>query len=150
MQFNLKNVLLISALHLVSVAAFSQTTEPEPAATKQEPAVVEEQEPIYDIVDEPAEFPGGLAALKRYMMENLKYPQTAVEMGLQGKVFLQFYILEDGSITGIKIKKGVVDCPECDAEAVRLVKSMPKWKPGKVNGKAVNSTFSLPVSFKLN
>lgn len=137
---------IIFLLTFLCFQSFGQVNE----SKSETPTVEPQQEPVYDIVDEPAEFPGGLAALKGYMMQNMEYPQTALEMGLQGKVFLQFYILEDGSITSIKIKKGVVDCPECDAEAVRMVKSMPKWKPAKVKGKAVNSTFSLPVSFKLN
>ena len=87
---------------------------------------------------------------KRYLAENIKYPQTAVEMGLEGKCYLQFVVSENGYISNVRVKKGVTDCPECDQEAIRVVKSMPKWTPGKVNGKAVNSTFSLPVSFKLN
>ena len=88
--------------------------------------------------------------MKRYLAENIKYPQTAVEMGLEGKCYLQFVVSENGYISNVRVKKGVTDCPECDQEAIRVVKSMPKWTPGKVNGKAVNSTFSLPVSFKLN
>lgn len=123
--------------------------DPTPPKPKEE-KVEKKEEVIYDIVDEPAEPPGGMAALKRYLAENIKYPQTAVEMGLEGKCYLQFVVSENGYISNVRVKKGVTDCPECDQEAIRVVKSMPKWTPGKVNGKAVNSTFSLPVSFKLN
>ncbi|WP_341899853.1 energy transducer TonB [Fluviicola taffensis] len=143
----MKKKLLISALLLVSGAAFSQ--DPEPVSVPKK--TVETQEPvIYDMVDEPADFPGGVVALRKYMSENLRYPQMALERGLQGKCFLQFYVMKDGSISNVQIKKGVVNCPECDQEAVRMVKSMPKWRPGKISEKAVNSTFSLPVTFKLN
>lgn len=123
--------------------------DPTPPKPKEE-KVEKKEEIIYDIVDEPAEPDGGMAALKRYLAENIKYPQTAVEMGLEGKCYLQFVVSENGYISNVKVKKGVTDCPECDQEAIRVVKSMPRWKPGKINGKAVNSTFSLPVSFKLN
>ncbi len=123
--------------------------DPTPPKPKEE-KIEKEKEVIYDIVDEPAEPPGGMAALKKYLAENIKYPQTAVEMGLEGKCYLQFVVSENGYISNVKIKKGVTDCPECDQEAIRVVKGMPKWTPGKINGKAVNSTFSLPVSFKLN
>jgi protein TonB len=127
--------------------AFAKQTE---VVVKKEEKVEKKEEVIYDIVDEPAEPNGGMAALKRYLAENIKYPQTAVEMGLEGKCYLQFVVSENGYISNVKVKKGVTDCPECDQEAIRVVKAMPKWTPGKINGKAVNSTFSLPVSFKLN
>jgi periplasmic protein TonB len=147
----MKNFLIISALHLICGAAFSQITKPEPELSpKQESVVDEKEEPVYDIVDEPADFPGGLTALREYMMENLKYPQTALEKELQGRCLLQFYVSKDGSISNIKIKKGVTNCPECDMEAIRLVKSMPRWKPGKIEEKAVNSKFTFTVSFILN
>jgi protein TonB len=127
--------------------AFAKQTE---VVVKKEEKVEKKEEVIYDIVDEPAEPNGGMAALKKYLAENIKYPQTAVEMGLEGKCYLQFVVSENGYISNVKVKKGVTDCPECDQEAIRVVKAMPKWTPGKINGKAVNSTFSLPVSFKLN
>ena len=123
--------------------------DPTPPKPKEEP--IKKEEPvIYEIVDENAEPPGGMAALKRYLAENIQYPQTAVEMGLEGKCYLQFVVSENGYISNVKVKKGVQDCPECDKEAIRVLKGMPKWTPGKINGKAVNSTFSLPVSFKLS
>jgi periplasmic protein TonB len=105
---------------------------------------------IYDVVDEPADFPGGMAAARAYLGNNIKYPQTAVDMGIEGKAYLKFIVSESGNISNVKVIRGVQDCPECDAEAIRVIKSMPDWKPGKVNGKAVNSTFTLPVQFKLN
>jgi periplasmic protein TonB len=145
----MKKNLLIALFALANGFTFAQETEIQP---KQESVqvIVEEQEVIYDIVDEQAEFPGGTPALKMYMAENVIYPQTAVEKGFQGKCFLQFVVTKKGEITDIKVKKGVPNCPECDAESIRMVKSMPKWIPAKINGKAVNSTFNLPVSFRLS
>lgn len=111
---------------------------------------VEDKPIIYDVVDEPADFPGGMAAARAYLANNIKYPQTAVDMGIEGKCYLKFIVSESGNISNVKVVRGVQDCPECDADAIRVIKSMPNWKPGKVNGKPVNSTFTLPVQFKLN
>jgi periplasmic protein TonB len=123
--------------------------DPTPPKPKEE-KVEKKEEIIYDIVDEVADFPGGRAALLKYLSENIHYPQVAQEMGIQGKCYIQFVVSENGFISNVKVKKGVTDCPECDKEAMRVVKGMPKWSPGKNNGKAVNSIFSLPVTFKLN
>lgn len=108
------------------------------------------QEPvIYTVVDEYPEFPGGMAKLKEFMKANLRYPETALELGIEGKCYLQFVVSAQGNISNVKVLRGVPDCPECDKEAIRMTKSMPKWTPGKINGKAVNSWFNLPVAFKL-
>lgn len=105
---------------------------------------------VYDLVDEPAEFPGGMYACKNFILTNLVYPSKAKEKGIEGKCYLKFIITESGEVSNVKVIKGVQDCPECDQEAIRLIKSMPKWEPGKINGKPVNSTFTLPVQFKLD
>ncbi|MNJ83794.1 transport protein TonB [compost metagenome] len=120
-----------------------------PAPVESERIAVQEPE-IYAVTDEQAEFPGGIAALKKYMMNNLQYPARANEMELQGKVYLQFIVSKEGEISNVKLLRGLPDCKECDLEAIRLVKAMPKWKPGKNNGKPVNSYFNLPVEFRLN
>lgn len=144
MKFNLKNLLLISSFQIICGSIFAQ----EVPVRKVENAPQEDM--IYDIVDEPAEYARGLNGLQIFMAENLKYPQTAVESGIEGKCYLQFVVSAHGYISNVKVKKGVADCPECDQEAVRMVKTMPKWVPGKINGKDVNSIFVLPVTFKLN
>lgn len=105
---------------------------------------------IYEVVDETAQFPGGQEALKKYIKDNLKFPQTAIDMGIEGKCYLKFVVSESGNISNVKVIRGVQDCPECDREAIRVVKSMPKWKPGTINGKPVHSTFTLPVPFKID
>lgn len=111
--------------------------------------VVQEPE-IYSVVDEMAEFPGGIGALRKYMTDNLRYPEKAKEIAISGKVYLQFVVSRTGDISNVKLLRGLPDCKECDAEAIRLVKSMPMWKPGRQNGKAVDSYFNLPVEFKIN
>lgn len=155
----MKKLVVICLSQIVCGLAFAQA-DPEPMPPpapvntnpppKASPKQTEKKEIIYDIVDEPAEYAKGLSGLRIFIAENLKYPQRAVELGIEGKCYVQFYILEDGSITNIVVKRGVTDCPECDEEAVRMIKSMPKWLPGKLNGKAVKSLYSLPVAFKLN
>ncbi len=104
---------------------------------------------IYDYVEEPASFPGGMPSLKKYMEDHLVYPPAAKEAGVSGKAFVKFIVSDKGTISNVMIVRGVPDCKECDAEARRLVKSMPNWIPGKNKGKAVNSYFHLPVQFKL-
>jgi protein TonB len=114
---------------------------PEPPPPSSEPV-------IYDVVEEPAEFPGGVQAMKDYLAANLKIPTVAEELGINGKVYLRFVVSETGSISNVSVKKGITDCPECDMEAVRVVKKMPKWEPAKNDGKVVNCWFTLPVAFK--
>ncbi len=107
------------------------------------------QEVIEEVVEEQAEFPGGRAALLQYLANNIKYPDVALELGISGKCHLKFVVSTSGNISNVKVLRGVEGCPECDAEAVRVVKGMPNWKPGKNNGKAVNSYYTLPVAFKI-
>jgi protein TonB len=115
--------------------------EPEPMPLK--------QDVIYEIVDEPAEFPGGMDAMRDYLKKNMMYPAIAKENGIQGKCYLRFVVNTEGSISDVRVLRGVAGCPECDKEATRVVKNMPKWKPGKMNGKDVKMYFTLPIAFKL-
>jgi TonB family protein len=118
---------------------------PPPPPPVKEPPVPE----ILETVEQPAEFPGGQQAMKTYLSANLKYPVAAIEAGIQGKCYIKFVVSETGNISNVIVAKGVPDCPSCDAEAVRVVKSMPKWKPAMNSGKPVNSWYTLPVSFKI-
>ncbi len=124
---------------------YAPTPEPEiaPPSPKEDPN-------IFEIPEELAEFPGGRDAMNEYMSKNLKYPPVAIETGLEGKCYLKFVISTTGDISNIKLMKGVTDCPECDQEAIRMLKGMPAWKPAMNNGKAVNSWYTIPVQFKLN
>ena len=104
---------------------------------------------IYSTPDDPAEYPGGNKEMLSFLSKNIKYPAEAAELGIEGKCFLSFTVELDGSLTNIKVVRGVRDCPACDKEAIRVVKLMPKWKPGKLNGQTVRSTFTLPIRFML-
>ncbi|MCQ2297670.1 MAG: energy transducer TonB [Bacteroidales bacterium] len=109
---------------------------------------VEKEEEIFVFVEENPSFPGGEEELYKYLRENIKYPQLARENNIEGKVFVQFVVEKNGSISNVKILKDIGS--GCGAEAVRVVKAMPKWKPGKQRGSAVRAQFSLPISFKLS
>jgi len=110
-----------------------------------EPAAPE----IFTIVEENAEFPGGLSAMMKYIQQNVQYPAMAREAGISGKCFLKFVVNETGDISNVEVLKGVPGCHDCDKEAIRVVKSMPKWKPAKMTGRAVKCYFNLPFSFKI-
>ncbi len=105
---------------------------------------------IYMVVEEQAEFPGGSTAFTQYVEKNLHYPQIAREALLEGKCYLKFVVEKDGSIASVSIARGVPSCEICDKEAMRVLKNMPKWKPGKINGKAVRSYYDLPIAFILD
>ena len=107
---------------------------------------VQEQE-IFQIVEEMPSYPGGEQKLMEYVFKNIKYPQIARETGIQGRVFVGFVVEPDGSVSNVKVLRGIGG--GCDEEAMRVVKSMPKWKPGKQRGKAVRVSYMLPVNFKL-
>lgn len=107
------------------------------------------QPEIFTIVEESAEFPGGTAAMMKYMQQNTVYPAMAREAGISGKCFLKFVVNENGDISNVEVLKGVPGCPDCDKEAIRVVKSMPKWKPAKMTGRSVKCYFNLPFSFKI-
>ena len=102
---------------------------------------------VFTFTDVRAEFPGGDEALMKWLQENITYPKTAQELGIQGKVFVNFIVRSDGRIDGVKIQRGVH--PSLDNEAMRLVKAMPRWKAGEKNGQKVHSYFTLPFTFIL-
>jgi protein TonB len=111
----------------------------------EEEEVVEQE--IFQIVEEMPSFPGGEAKLMEYVAKNIKYPQIARETGIQGRVFVGFVVEPDGSISNVKLLRGIGG--GCDEEAMRVIKSLPKWKPGKQRGKAVRVSYQIPVFFKL-
>jgi periplasmic protein TonB len=118
-----------------------------PVEKKKPPVEVKDE--IEAWVDEEAQFPGGMQACYAFIGKNINYPQIAIEEGLQGKCHVSFVVDRSGAISNIKVLKGVPGCPECDKEAVRVIAKMPKWKPGKKNGKDVKSRFIVPVNYKL-
>jgi protein TonB len=102
---------------------------------------------VFDVVEQMPSFPGGNEALMKFLQENVKYPVVAQENGVQGRVVVSFVVERDGSITDVKVVRSVD--PSLDKEATRVVKSMPRWIPGKQNGAAVRVKYNVPVSFRL-
>lgn len=112
-----------------------------------EPPKHEEENKVFDIVEQLPMFPGGQTALMKYLSEHTKYPVVAQENGVQGRVTVQFVVEKDGSISDVHVLRGVD--PSLDKEAVRVVKSMPRWTPGKQNGINVRVNYRVPVLFRL-
>ena len=132
-----KNVSLkVALMMLVLLFSFMTST----AQTKK-------NDMVFDVVEVMPQFPGGQIAMLQYIMKNIKYPEQAMKEGIQGRVAVRFIVEKDGSISDVKPILSVH--PLLNKEAVRVVKSMPKWTPGKHNGKPVRVRFNLPVMFKL-
>ena len=115
---------------------------PPPPAPKPEVATK-----VFDVVEEMPSFPGGKGALMSYLNSNVKYPVVAQENGVQGRVIVSFVVERDGSISDVKVARSVD--PSLDREAQRVVKSMPRWTPGKQNGQTVRVKYTVPVVFRL-
>jgi protein TonB len=128
----------------------TQTQEGDPNAAL-EPVITEapvvEEPKIFTFVEQNPEFPGGDAELIKFLQKNIQYPQMERDNDIQGKVLLRFVVMEDGSVQDVNVVRSV--SPGLDKEAVRVVKMLPKFKPGKQQGKAVRVYFNLPVVFKL-
>ena len=125
-------------------AEFVEITDDVPVVVE-EP---EEEEQIFQVVEDDPQFPGGIQELMKYLQKNIKYPSICQEQGIQGRVIVQFVVEKDGSIADVQVIKAVN--PYLDKEAVRVVSTMPKWSPGKQRGKPVRVRFTLPVTFRLN
>ena len=133
-----KNVSLkVALMMLVLLFSFMTST----AQTKK-------NDMLFSVVEVMPQYPGGQIAMMKYIMENMKYPKQAMKEGIQGRVAVRFIVEKDGSISDVKPILSVH--PLLNKEAVRVVKSMPKWTPGKQNGKPVRVRFNLPIMFKLN
>lgn len=133
-----KNVSLkVALMMLVLLFSFMTST----AQTKK-------NDMVFDVVEVMPQYPGGPIAMLKYLMENIKYPEQAMKEGIQGRVAVRFIVEKDGSISDVKPILSVH--PLLNKEAVRVVESMPKWSPGKQNGKPVRVRFNVPVMFKLN
>ena len=111
------------------------------------PVVEEEDNVVFQVVETMPSFPGGDAALFKFLSNNVKYPAIAQENGIQGRVICQFVVNKDGSIVDVEVVRSVD--PSLDKEAIRVIQSMPKWSPGKQRGKPVRVKYTLPVNFKL-
>lgn len=102
---------------------------------------------VFDVVEEMPQYPGGMQAMLSFLQENITYPKDAQEKKISGRVLVTFVVEKDGSISNVETVKSVF--PSLDEEAVRIVKAMPNWKPGKQNGKVVRVKYTLPISFSL-
>lgn len=123
----------------------TQRVADEPVKPAEEKPEVENK--VFEVVEQMPSFPGGPSALMKYLSENIKYPVVAQENGVQGRVVVSFVVERDGSITDVKVARSVD--PSLDREAMRVVRSMPHWIPGKQNGSAVRVKYNVPVSFRL-
>ncbi|MFZ4401250.1 MAG: energy transducer TonB [Bacteroidales bacterium] len=103
---------------------------------------------VFTIVEKAPEFPGGDKARVKFLIKNLVYPKTARETGIEGTVFISFVVETDGSISHSKVIRGIGG--GCDEEAIRVIKLMPKWEPGKQSGKNVRVQFNMPFKFTLS
>ena len=106
------------------------------------------QDSIYRVSEVMPEYPGGPNEMMRYIQENIKYPQSAIDNKIEGRVFVTFVVEKDGSITNAAVLRGIDK--ECDAEALRVVSSMPKWNPGQQKGEVVRTQFTIPIIYKFN
>ena len=132
---------------VVNAEVTEETKNVDIVPVKVEEEVEVAEEPIFTVVESEPEFPGGMEALYKYLAQNIKYPQLARENGITGKVYVTFVVEKDGSIANPRILRDIGG--GCGAEAIRVVKAMPKWSPGKQRGKAVRVQFNLPVNFNL-
>jgi TonB family protein len=138
-------IFLIMLLTFVGSISFAQEIE------KEEPLTIEEEKidtDVFVIVEQMPEFPGGQDSLYKFLGANIVYPNKAKKDGVEGKVYINFTIEKDGSINEVKVLRSVH--PLLDEEAVRVVESFPKWKPGKQKGKTVRVSYNLPLNFVLN
>jgi protein TonB len=144
---------------ITSVDLYGNTTKTQPGniqeiskteINKQQPLLPPSNPTIYAFVDETAMFPGGEAALKEFIANNLQYPEYAKEAGIEGKCYVKFIVSETGKCSDFTVLRGTSGCGGCDKEALRLLKLMPDWIPGKLYGEPVRSYYTLPVKFSLD
>ena len=123
-----KMFLIMFFMAFVSVSAYSQSDDE-----------------VYIMVEKRAEFPGGQSEMLKYIQDNRQYPDEAKENDVHGKVLVRFIVERDGTLSDVKVMRGIGS--GCDEEAVRVITSMPKWKPGEQGGKTVRTSLTLPVTF---
>lgn len=129
---------------LLMCAQEPDLVRPEDAKTGAAPNV---RKPVYTVVENNPEFPGGIATLGAYLGQNLRYPEAAKRANVSGKVFVAFTVGTDGGVSDVQILKGVGF--GCDEEAVRVVEQMPRWQPGRQDGQPVAVRYNLPIAFEL-
>ena len=113
----------------------------------QKTVVAEKNQQVFDVVEQMPEYPGGMQALFEYLSQNVKYPEDAEKQKVEGRVIATFVVETDGSISNVEVVRPVF--PSLDAEAVRVLSGMPKWKPGMQSGKVVRVKYTVPINFSL-
>lgn len=158
---NIRILFLVSAVLCSAFVSAQVEKEPGDIApvqsieVKGDPDLVPEPVPepddnrVYTVVEQMPEFPGGSGALMVYLSKHIEYPTEALDAGMEGKVFLRFVVDQEGLVKDVEVLRGVPGAPSLEREAVRVVKGMPKWSPGRQNGKAVATHYTLPVMFKM-
>ena len=116
-------------------------------ANAQKTVVSQSNQNVYDEVEQMPEFPGGMEAMINFIQTNIKYPKDAIKQEVSGRVMVMFVVETDGSLSNVRVARKVF--PSLDAEAVRVIKTMPKWKPGKEKGKVVRVNYTMPVVFSI-
>ena len=122
------------------MAIFGLTT-----VSAQKTVIAEKNQQVFDVVEQMPEYPGGIQALFEYLQQNVKYPEDAKKQKIEGRVIATFVVETDGSINNVEVAKPAF--PSLDAEAVRVLSAMPKWKPGMQSGKAVRVKYTVPINF---
>ena len=150
---------IVALACFVGMPTWSQVTTPtkdkwdniSPVDKTARPEVTEnssaKEDPVFDTAEKLAEFPGGPQALQTFLANNMRYPQLAIENGVQGTVVCEFIVEKDGSISNVKVVKSV--SRECDAEAMRLMRLLPKYIPARQNGEPVRTRYKIPFRFVL-
>ncbi len=136
-------------LPVLLLSALSLSAQKKPVKHKHARGVVEAPPPpeIIMYVEQHPEFPGGEEAMHRFLDANIRYPDAARENDIAGRVLVRFMVNEDGTISHAKVERGIGY--RCDEEALRVIRAMPRWHPGKVNGKPVRAMYVLPITFRL-
>lgn len=148
-SLKLAKYLTILPIFFILIAANSSYAGEKDQSLQEPPPVKKEvTEEIFVVVEEQPEYPGGLEAMMKFLSDSIVYPDEAKAKGIQGRVICNFVVMKDGSIDDVNVVRGVD--PLLDAEAVRVLKSMPAWKPGKQRGQAVNVRYTLPLEFRLD
>jgi len=130
-----------------SLASYGQENVPPPPTQLEPPTEIVEDE-VFQIVEKQPEFPGGIEKMMQFISNNFQYPSIDMENGIEGRVYVSFVVEKDGSISTIKVLRGV--SKTIDEEAIRVIKKMPNWTPGEQAGKLVRVRFNLPVRASLN
>ena len=144
-------IIICANAHSQTPDKIKVTKEPVSIKTDTNETYYKKQMPAenYVVYDEGPEFPGGYVALNEFIKKNFQYPASAKDASISGNCFVKFTITSAGDVTDVELLKGITGCLDCDYEAIRLIKLMPKWKPAIVMGIPVNSSITLPVKFKI-